>query len=219
MLTCEFPEYSARYAYQKGCRCLRCRGANADRARAYRRSKGIKPRAKVDNNGNLLPTAYKIKEDCWEWQQNLSAGGYGRVSVEGRTWLAHRYMFYRTHGYLPEVVMHVCDNPPCVNPNHLKGGTQIDNIKDMITKGRGNYKPPKGQDHGMAKVTDEEVLEIKEAYSEGLLTQKMLGDIYGISDSQVSNIIRGRQRPIKWIEEHGTPLCPHGEAMELEVKE
>lgn len=75
---------------------------------------------------------------CWEWQGHRNEHGYGRVSVGGRRMYAHRLAYLATHFVIPEglVVMHRCDNPPCVNPDHLAIGTYADNTADMIAKGR-----------------------------------------------------------------------------------
>ena len=74
--------------------------------------------------------------DCWIWFGSTAGGGYGQFSILGKKILAHRYRFMKDNGYLPEVVMHTCDNPPCVNPEHLVPGTYQDNAKDMVEKHR-----------------------------------------------------------------------------------
>lgn len=73
---------------------------------------------------------------CWEWTGGADIHGYGRIWSGGKTHLTHRVAFYLQHGYLPEVVAHACDNPKCVNPAHLWGGSQADNLRDMFAKGR-----------------------------------------------------------------------------------
>jgi len=81
---------------------------------------------------------------CLEWQGHLTTSGYGFVGsytpkVSGivkRSGLVHRRVYELVHGYAPVVVMHTCDNRLCVNPAHLKGGTQKDNIVDAGIKGR-----------------------------------------------------------------------------------
>ncbi len=85
-----------------------------------------------DNNG------------CWNWLGCKLPSGYGKVGRNGKTYLAHRYVYQEMFGEIPNgiVVMHKCDNPSCVNPDHLSVGTQKDNQDDCRAKGR-NYIGPK----------------------------------------------------------------------------
>jgi hypothetical protein len=79
-------------------------------------------------------------EECWEWQAAKTTKGYGRITVEDRQLRAHRVSWYLTYNHWPELhVLHKCDNPACVNPDHLFLGTDRDNMKDMIHKDRGNH--------------------------------------------------------------------------------
>lgn len=76
---------------------------------------------------------------CWEWNGNTSdRRGYGSLRFHGRTVKAHRLAYSTWVGEIPEgmVVMHLCDNPPCINPDHLKVGTNDENMQDMLTKNR-----------------------------------------------------------------------------------
>ena len=86
----------------------------------------------------------KKKGACWEWQGHRNRAGYGSLgtynprtdTVLKRSGLVHRRVFELLHGYLPPVVMHSCDNPCCINPAHLVGGTKSDNTQDAVRKGR-----------------------------------------------------------------------------------
>lgn len=76
---------------------------------------------------------------CWEWTGALSLDGYGTVRVSrGKNVRAHRAAYLLEHGSIPEGmnILHKCDNPKCVKPEHLFAGTQADNVHDMISKGR-----------------------------------------------------------------------------------
>lgn len=182
-----------RKAYESGCRCDGCRADNARRSREYRRRKGIRPLSPVDGNGRIYPHMYVVRDNgCWEWQYNLNTGGYGRVGLSTGTILAHRYMFNQVHGYYPPVVRHTCDNPPCVNPDHLVAGTQRDNVRDMHERGRSVKVSFSGESHPRAKLTLDQVREMRYRYQQGE-TQKSLAEEFGISTSQASNICSGRQ--------------------------
>lgn len=77
--------------------------------------------------------------DCWIWKAGFYPSGYGRFSIMRRGQRAHRVAWVLTHfKEIPEglVIMHTCDNPKCVNPSHLKLGTQGENVIDTVNKGR-----------------------------------------------------------------------------------
>lgn len=76
--------------------------------------------------------------DCWVWTKGKHRQGYGQMWVNKKCWLTHRLSYLLTHGTLSssEKVLHRCDNPPCVRPDHLFVGTQKDNVDDMTSKGR-----------------------------------------------------------------------------------
>lgn len=77
--------------------------------------------------------------DCLEWTGNRGTSGYGQIRFEGRMWSVHRLVWTLTYGPIPDglVVMHGCDNPACVDIDHLLLGTQRANVLDRERKGRG----------------------------------------------------------------------------------
>lgn len=76
--------------------------------------------------------------ECWEWIKAKNNYGYGRCNRDGQMWGAHRWYYLETYGELPRdmCVLHTCDNPGCVNPEHLYLGTHSDNMLDMYMKDR-----------------------------------------------------------------------------------
>src|SRR5690606_35598865 len=78
-----------------------------------------------------------MRGDCWVWTATRMSRGYGYFYANGKMRGAHRVAWAIAHGYFPDVhVLHRCDNPPCVRPDHLFLGTQRDNMADMAAKGR-----------------------------------------------------------------------------------
>lgn len=98
------------------------------------------------NRLTLLPTGERIElksipipeSGCWIWTEYCNNHGYGRFRVDGKKTLAHRASYEAFIGPIPEgmLVCHKCDTPACVNPSHLFLGTDKDNVRDCINKGR-----------------------------------------------------------------------------------
>lgn len=132
-------------------------------------------------------------ETCWLWTGYTSRGGYGMIRVGEKMRTTHRVSWEIHHGPIPigeghhgTCVLHRCDNPPCVNPAHLFLGTAADNNRDREQKHRGNQ--PKGKANGWAKLTEAQVLDIRN----GGGTQKEAGQRHGISQAHVSKIRLGQ---------------------------
>lgn len=130
--------------------------------------------------------------NCWEWGGWIDHNGYGRFPYKKKSLFAHRVSYEVFVGTIPDglLIRHKCDNPPCMNPDHLETGTQADNIRDMIERGR---KPILSGENGpMAKLSREEANAIRDEYAHGVLTQKLLAEAFGLDQSTVSDIITGR---------------------------
>lgn len=133
---------------------------------------------------------------CWEWRASLFKDGYGKFWLDRTMKRAHRVSYEMHVGEAGELhVLHECDNRKCVNPKHLFLGTNDENVKDKIAKGR-MPKPPsfEGARNPASKVDDKVVSEIRAAYAVGGVSQYALADKYGLTQSHVSNIINGKRR-------------------------
>ncbi|WP_157773087.1 HNH endonuclease [Rhodococcoides fascians] len=130
--------------------------------------------------------------DCLEWVEYRDKDGYGRTTVRGQKDGAHR-VAYRVHvGPIPDGkrVLHTCDNPPCINPDHLFLGDPVDNTRDMMTKGRNRISL--GARNGFARVTEGQVLELRSLYATGATTYRELAAKFGLSIGGVADIVKRR---------------------------
>src|SRR5262245_59597698 len=143
----------------------------------------------------------RMPSECWEWQGNKDKAGYGRIKFKDKYHKAHRLSYEINVGPVPEglFICHHCDNPPCVNPNHLYAGTPRDNNNDTVARGRNvcgekhwtRSKPERvlrGEAHGRAKLTSEQVTAIRQAYANGF-SQSHLAVQYGVNWSTINRII------------------------------
>ena len=150
---------------------------------------------KVDRQGG---------EECWPWKGARLRQGYGHIMLTrspDRRLRAHRVAWELHYGPIPDglVVMHTCDNPPCVNPAHLRIGTIGDNNRDRSNKGRGRENRQSGTDNPNAKLQESDVREIIAALREGE-TQMAIASRFGVKQPQVSRIARRVQWAHLWEE-------------------
>jgi hypothetical protein len=135
-------------------------------------------------------------DGCWTWTGCLfntkKVNRYGEFWFEGRPWLAHRVSWIISFGRIADdiLVLHSCDNPPCVRPDHLFLGNNTDNAQDALLKGR--LWIPKGIAHGCAKLTEDQVWEIRRLIQEGNLSLKTIGAMFGVTRSNVGYIKSGK---------------------------
>lgn len=134
-------------------------------------------------------------ETCWIWNGTLGNNGYGRFSVHGKQFVAHRWLFEQLNGAIPIELQccHKCDNRKCVNPEHIFLGTRTENMADAHAKGRMNFQKPgwfhpkSGTKHHAVKLTEDDVRKIRS------LAGKKFGyeiaEEFGISSVQVNRII------------------------------
>ncbi len=128
---------------------------------------------------------------CWIWTAYVNCDGYGRIAREGSRMgmeLAHRVSWGLHRGSIPNglQVLHRCDNPPCVNPDHLFLGDVSANMKDAVKKGRKIM--PRGEKNYNATLTESQALEIK--YSK--VTNRKLAEKYGVTYGMIGHIKNGR---------------------------
>ncbi len=150
-------------------------------------------------------------DGCWPWKRGRFSQGYGAFYLNGRQHKAHRIAWTFTNGPIPDgvLVRHHCDNPPCCRPDHLLLGAHVDNTADMDTRGRRviGRTPPEvrtaalrkfhdehpghwaGERNGRAKLTTEQVVEIRQRRAAGV-TLVELATTYGITSALVSRIAR-----------------------------
>ncbi len=142
----------------------------------------------------------KVKIDglfsCWLWTGaiggNSRSPGQPQIRIAGKTRLANRVVWELTYGTIPKgmCVLHKCDVPRCLNPNHLFLGTQADNIRDMDEKGRRHSRDARGERNGSnCKLKDADVREIRQLAQKGTHTQRAIASLYGISQFVVWSII------------------------------
>ncbi len=145
----------------------------------------------------------RFHRGCWQWIGATGRGGYGnlgftlsikrhgfRVNLPVR---AHVAAYQMLVGPIPDGhhVLHECDNPPCCNPAHLFTGTQVDNVRDAILKGR------QPDTRSLNFVDAEDIRSLYKPYDRRFGT-RALGRLYGIPFQTVSLIVMGRLYRLPW---------------------
>ncbi len=130
----------------------------------------------------------KKTETCWLWQGAKSGNGYGSIKHNGKMISTHRFAYEMANGPIPDglCVLHRCDVRACIRPDHLFLGTNLDNSRDMFAKGRA--KPPKGDAHPTAKLTEAQVRSI---IADDRM-QRQIADDLGVSKATVCLIKQGK---------------------------
>jgi hypothetical protein len=120
------------------------------------------------------------KDECWEWLSNLDKNGYGEIRVNNKTKKAHRISYELYKGEIPinMFICHKCDNPSCVNPNHLFLGTHQDNVNDKVNKKRQH-----------SKLNENDIMSILNSNEKSIILSK----IYDVSQKHINRIKRREQ--------------------------
>lgn len=151
--------------------------------------------------GPRFASKYSIDPSgCWIWNARTNAKGYGCFSIPsgrrpGHERLAHRVSWELHRGPIPEGhnVCHHCDNPPCVNPDHLFTGTQLDNVRDCDAKGRRRWRGIRGSANVASKLTEVDVAKIRTLYRDKTISQSAMARMFGVCTAQIWRIVHNQR--------------------------
>lgn len=141
-------------------------------------------------NAKVMP---EPNTGCWLWFGQFDKDGYGLLKTGSKDkWnneRAHRVSYRINIGPIPEgyFICHKCDNPACVNPDHLFAGNHIDNVTDMISKGR--KVVAKGSKANKSDLTEMDVLQIRSQYANGNTSYAKLSKKYGVCARMIGAIV------------------------------
>lgn len=145
--------------------------------------------------------AERDRSTCWVWPHNLSQSGYGTLRVDGRNRRATHMVFELLGTPVPDgqIVRHKCDNPPCVNPDHLELGDKWDNAIDSVKRGR----------HPHQKLTEADVRQIDASLNEfdGYGACAALARQYGVTPAAITRIKAGKNWA--WVTKRGNHKRQH----------
>ena len=150
----------------------------------------------------VIPMTQRVEEHverdpnsgCWLWTGTLLSSGYGQVAWRKNRDLAHRASYAAFKQSIPagQSVLHKCDTPACVNPDHLFLGTQLDNMRDKMDKHRGGHSHAKsGEQNHKAKLTRERAAAIRVLSGSGI-SLRVLSREFGVAIETIRAVIKGR---------------------------
>ena len=132
-----------------------------------------------------------LDNGCMVWTGSLDTSGYGLYRYKRKLWKAHRFCFVNFYNKkIPKnnIVRHKCDNPKCVNPNHLELGTKKDNAQDREIRDRSNRRT-RNNTHGMSKITQDKLQRGLELFKSGY-TRKWLSEYWAVSYAHSCRLIK-----------------------------
>lgn len=146
---------------------------------------------KLSLQDKLLTKTERLVNACVDGQK--CPKGYGRIRIGGKLRRAHIVHYELHHGPVPtgKVLLHSCDTPACIHLGHLSPGTQLENVRDMFAKGRANKA--RGEKASKAKLTAEQVLEIRRRYEPGKYGRgsRVLAKEFGVSSASILAVVKG----------------------------
>lgn len=147
---------------------------------------------------NLFWSKVNKTDTCWLWTRARHEQGYGllKVRIKGKYYKvrAHRISYLLAHGYLPDElhILHSCDVPACVRPDHLSLGDAFDNMQDKVSKGRQSGGQRAGGENTRAVMDEYAVIECRTRYQEHHISQRALAAAYGVSRWTIRDALAGR---------------------------
>ena len=146
----------------------------------------------VTDEDRFWASVYK-SDGCWLWTGHVNGSGYGLIRWRGRQSLAHRISFELHRGPVPLglFVLHRCDEPPCVNPDHLYVGTKADNARDMMERGRDFRPHMAGETNGTARLTNAQAAQIRRLRPRGRAAHAMAAEL-GVHVATIRRVVAGQ---------------------------
>ena len=158
-------------------------------------SNSIAPHGNTRNINDRFWAKVEKTDNCWEWIGSKNNYGYGKIILLRKLISAHRLSWIIHNGDIPEgshygtvCVLHKCDNPSCVNPDHLFLGTHSENMQDMLKKNRGAKQV--GEEASNSKLNSSQVRIIRYWWSMGNMTKSRIGKFFDVSYSAIDCIVR-----------------------------
>lgn len=159
-------------------------------------------RLKGGKNSNPVPIDVRFwskvsvanPSECWNWNAFIHPSGYGTFRLNGKEALSHRMSWILSFGQIPDglCVCHKCDNRICCNPSHLFLGTYKDNANDRDRKGRTKIPNNAGDNHGMSKLTEDDVKRILHLHAEGYSNREIANIVGKVVQTTIYGIVTRR---------------------------
>jgi len=125
---------------------------------------------------------------CWNWMGRKNEHGYGTVRHGGKKWIVPRLMYTLINGDVEDLfVLHHCDNPACINPEHLYCGTKKQNSEDMVRRGRQNHDGYRGSRSPFAKLKESDIPLIRQRVADGEPIERLRKE-YGVVWKTIKSI-------------------------------